>query len=233
MARAHLAPPADGPTNALNTALDTGLASGLDDGLELERKPSDDSAMRNTPWFAIAVAFHGLLLLLVWSLEIAEAREPERDHVANAIELVEIPEPPIVPPTPVHEVPEPLKPDDQPNPDPQLVEKAEDTRNTDPTEQPTESLKPAEIESPVPSPVPHPTPSLSPAVLGPGASAPTGGGGGPFGGDLPRRSSGEGSPPVARERVLAALRWLASQSSQASPSAGNGPAAGDTIARAA
>lgn len=181
---------------------------GYDEGEELPPESGDpDSVLKQTPWFAISLAFHAVVLLVLWSLVMATFEEDRPQVTPAAINPPELPDPPkIIPQTVLPEERVDVEQQD-PTEDPRIVQDAQDDHNEDPTNDPNnQDLRPnpnpdkSNVESP------YPAQGFNSSI---GLGGNLGGGGGPggAGGFVYRRARGGGGHR-GDENVLLALRWL-------------------------
>jgi len=158
----------------------------------------DPAIQRQLPWMAIAMAMHGLLLLIA-AFIVAQSQAPKPiERLVTSLENLELPTPPQE-----EEPPELINPVDEVLVDEIVIKPVEVEVETDvvtPSDLP-EMLNPSETDSPSPHTGPN-----SPFGFGGGGGGGNGPGGGPPGGNISRPERPSGTHP---ERVDAALQWLA------------------------
>ncbi|MGE3853189.1 MAG: prenyltransferase/squalene oxidase repeat-containing protein [Planctomycetota bacterium] len=182
-----------------------------DDGYDEEEAPppagDEDSVLKQTPWFAISLAFHAVLLLIIWSIVISVVEIEKPKVQPTAVEPPELPEPPKILPQTILPEDRPDVEQQDPTEDPRIVKDAADDHNEDPTNDPTnQDLRPnpnpdqSNVESP------YPNAGFNSSI---GLGGNIGGGGGPggAGGFVYRRARGGGGHR-GDQNVLLALKWL-------------------------
>jgi hypothetical protein len=179
-----------------------------DNYYEVSENPAESvEVFKKTPWFAISLAFHALLLLAIWSVVLAEVTALVPVSAPTAVEPPKLPEPPKILPQTIMEEERNEEEIEDPTEDPRIIEDAFDDHNEDPTNDPMHhDLRPnpnpdrSNVESP------YPAQGFNSSV---GLGGNLGGGGGPggMGGFVYRRARGGGGQPGDRN-VLSALVWL-------------------------
>ena len=170
--------------------------------------PEENVILHHTPWWAISVAFHAMLLLAIWSITLAEIEPEKKNAMVTAIDNLILPEPPkILPPQLLPEdsderpVKDPLK-------DPSIIEDAIDDHDEDPTNQTNEELRPNPNKNKSNVEGPYPQKGFNSSI---GLGGNIGGGGGPNGGGgfRYRRKRGPSSGKRGSDmNVMLALYWL-------------------------
>ena len=162
-----------------------------------ETPEEENVLLKNTPWWAISVAFHAIVLLMVWSIVLSKVADDDDKSYQAGVDNEEFVEPPQIPPPPIKEDKEVDPIEDPDNPE-------DLTEQEDPTEKPDEDRRPNPNPSNVEGPYPEKGYNSS---LGLGGNL--GGGGGPGGGGGGFRYRRE--RPKNRDtdkNVLLALYWL-------------------------
>ncbi|MGE0431997.1 MAG: hypothetical protein AB7K09_02530 [Planctomycetota bacterium] len=166
----------------------------------------EESVLKQTPWFAISIAFHAVVLLIVWSMVIAVIEIENPRAVPTAVEPPTLPPPPPVVPQMIAED----RPDiDQVEPtvDPRIVTDATDKINEDPTQNPDKhELRPSPVQDQSMVNSEYPNSGANSSI---GMSGNIGGGGGPSGGGgfTYRRARG-GPTQRGNHTVDMGLKWL-------------------------
>lgn len=167
----------------------------------------ENVALKQTPWFAISIAFHAVLLLALWSIVLAEVVTQIPLTTPTAVEPPQLPEPPKILPQTVMEDEREEPEDPDPTEDPRIVEDAVDDHNEDPTNDPlNHDLRPNPNPDRSNVSSPYPAQGFNSSV-GLGGNLGGGNGLGGDGGFVYRRARGGGGQPGDRN-VLAALIWL-------------------------
>ena len=154
--------------------------------------------LNNTPWWAISVAMHAIVLLMIWSIVIADVVVDEKVTTTVGVDNENYVEPPNIPPPPIEED----KIDE-------IIEDVVDDKVSENVEEPTENpdpnKRPQEFTSHVESPYPEDGFNSS---LGLGGNI--GGGPGPGGGGHGIGYIKRGHPKDhgTDDNVFAALYWL-------------------------
>ena len=159
--------------------------------------PAEESPLLNqTPWWAISVAIHAIVLLMIWSIVLSKSVEGANRVIDTGIEDADYIEPPRIPPPPIKEVPT-IIPVEEPDPD-ETIERDEPSPVIDEARRPTQN--PSKVEGPYPE-------------KGYNSSFGLGGdiGGGPGGGGSPggfHFRKGDRDIPDTDKNVFHALYWL-------------------------
>ncbi len=167
--------------------------------------PEETPILNQTPWWAISVALHAVVLLMIWSIVLSNSVEGANRIIVTDIDADYI-EPPQIPPPPIKDEPEPVVVED-PEPD-VTIDRDEPSPDIDDIRRPTQN--PSKVEGPYPEPGYN-------SSFGLGGNIGGGGGPGDGGGGFPIRWAPR-KPRDIDKNVFHALYWLRDHQDQNSGS---------------
>ena len=168
-----------------------------------EAPEEENVLLQNTPWWAISIAFHAIVLLMVWSIVLSEVQPDAEKTYKTALDDEEYIEPPQIPPPPIPEEKEEEVIEDEDNPE-------DVSEQDDPSEKPDEDKRPNPNPSNVEGPYPEEGFNSS---LGLGGNIGGGGGPGGGGGGFKYRKLDRNKRKTDKN-VLLALYWLRDHQNQ-------------------